>query len=165
MSKKSEKASKKKRRKKLSTSSPAVKYLPVKIIVVIVILIGGYFFYDNYSRVYPVDIKKINSANVDILIGGETRPTLSPVRFIGKTARSYNIARENRELLDSIFCYCNCKKAFGHKSLLSCYVDSHAVNCKICRDQTFYAYSLYQKGNDIAQVRMEVDKKFWKPLK
>jgi hypothetical protein len=32
-------------------------------------------------------------------------------------------------------------------------------------DQAFYADSRFQAGNDIAQVRLAVDKKFWKPLR
>jgi hypothetical protein len=136
----------------------------VKITAVLAILIGGYVFYDKHTRVYPVDIKKITATNVDLLRGGETRATLSPVPFIGETAQAYQLAKDNSELLDSMFCYCNCKKNYGHKSLLSCYVDKHAEKCKICQDQAFYAYSQYQQGKDVAQVRIAVDKKFWRPL-
>ncbi len=162
MTKKSKKASKNKQTK----SSSSKTYLPIKILGLIVIAIGGYFLYGNFTtRVYPTDTDKITSANVEILKGGETRPTLSPARFVGKTAGAYKIAKESRELLDSIYCYCNCKKNIGHKSLLSCYVDKHAVNCSICQDQAFYAYSRYQKGDDIAQVRVAVDKRFWRPLR
>ena len=75
------------------------------------------------------------------------------------------LAKENRELLDSMYCYCNCKETIGHKSLLSCYADNHAVSCGICQDQAFYAASRFQGGDDIAQVRFAVDKKFWKPLR
>jgi thiol-disulfide isomerase/thioredoxin len=108
----------------------------------------------------------IDAASVDIaaIRGGETRSTLSPALFTGKVARVYSIDQQNRELLDSIYCYCNCKKKFGHKSLLSCYVDKHARGCDICRDQTFYAYSQYNNGKKIAQIRLTVDQKFWKPL-
>jgi len=110
-------------------------------------------------------IKDVFAANIDALRGGETRPTLSPALFVGKAARTYKIARENPELLDSIYCYCNCKKSFGHKSLLTCFVDKHALNCDICQDQALYADSLYQKDNDIAKVRVAVDKRFWRPLR
>ena len=164
MGTKSRKYSRKKRKKKRSSSSHSVKYLPVKIVAVMVVLIGGFVLYNKRTQVYPIDIKKIDSTNVSILRGGENQPTLSPVTFIGETARAYKIAKENRDLLDSMFCYCNCKKNYGHKSLLSCYVDNHALKCKICRDQTFYAYSQYQKGKGVAQVRIAVDKRFWKPL-
>ncbi len=165
MSKKSKKRSRKKSRQKKASSSPPIKHLPIKIMVIIAILIGGYFFYNNYAREYPTDIKKITPANVDLLRGGETGPTLSPARYVGKTAAAYKIAKDNRELIDSMFCYCNCKKNIGHQSLLSCYVDTHAVNCSICQDQAFYASSRYKKGDDITRVRAAVDKRFWRPLR
>ncbi len=161
MSNKTKKASRKRQKK----SSHSTKNLPIIIIVVAVVLIGGYFFYDKYSRVYPIDVKNITAANIDAIKGGESRPTLSPALFIGNVARTYKIAKENRELIDSLYCYCNCKKSIGHKSLLTCFVDRHAVNCSICKNQTLYAYSLYQKDNDIAQVRVAVDKRFWRPLR
>jgi len=162
MSKKS--SSKKASRKRHAKSSRPTKIWPIIIAVGVVVFTGGYL-YDNYSRVYPVEIKNITSANIDVLRGRETRPTLSPALFVGEVARAYNVAKENRELLDSIYCYCNCKKSFGHKSLLTCFVDRHAVNCNICTDQALYAHSLYQKKNDIAQVRVAVDKRFWRPLR
>ncbi len=156
--------SKKASRKRHAKSLQSKKSLPIIIAVVIVIFIGGYF-YNQHTRDYPISIKDVSAANIVALRGGEKRPTLSPALFIGKTARAYKIARKNPELLDSIYCYCNCKKSFGHKSLLTCFVDKHAVNCDICQDQALYAYSFYQKNNDIAKVRVAVDKRFWRPLR
>ncbi len=135
------------------------------MLVAILVAVGGYLFYNKSNRIQTA--KSLNKTPIDIeaLKGGETRPTLSPVLFVGNVAKAYNLARENRELLDSIYCYCNCKKNFGHKSLLSCYVDKHAAECKICMDQAFYADSRFKEGMDIAQVRFAVDKKFWRPLR
>jgi len=58
----------------------------------------------------------------------ETRPTLAPALFRGKIARVYQIALEIPKVLDQLHCYCRCKANFGHKTLLSCYVDYHAAN-------------------------------------
>ncbi len=151
----------KKRQAKPSTS----KRWLILILAAVLVAGGGYFFYfksDRNQYAYrpaktPVDIKALK--------GGETRATLSPALFVGNVARAYNVARENRELLDSIYCYCNCKKNIGHKSLLSCFTDKHAVGCDICQDQAFYAASRFQEGKDIAEVRYAVDKKFWRPLR
>lgn len=56
----------------------------------------------------------------------ETRPTLSPALFVGDVAQAYQAARDIPEVLDQLYCYCRCAENFGHKSLLSCYVDKHA---------------------------------------
>ena len=57
----------------------------------------------------------------------ETRPTLDPAKFVGKAAVTHQIARDIPEVLDQLYCYCECDKSIGHKSLLSCYADGHAA--------------------------------------
>ena len=57
----------------------------------------------------------------------ETRPTLDPARFVGKVALAHRVAREIPDVLDQLYCYCQCDKHAGHKSLLSCYTDGHAA--------------------------------------
>jgi hypothetical protein len=57
----------------------------------------------------------------------ETRPTLDPTRFVGKAAHAHQVARDMPDLLDALYCYCECDKSIGHKSLLSCYTDGHAA--------------------------------------
>lgn len=162
MGKKSKrKKTSRKRQAKTSTS----KKRPIIILLAVLVAVGSYFFYfkgDRNPYAYRPDKTTLD---IEALKGGETRPTLSPVLFVGNVARAYNVAGQNRELLDSMHCYCNCKKTIGHKSLLSCFADKHAVDCKICQDQAFYAASRFQEGNDIAQVRLAVDKKFWRPLR
>jgi hypothetical protein len=102
---------------------------------------------------------------IEKIKGGETKPVVSPALFVGKTAATYRTAQENPDLLDAMYCYCHCSESIGHKSLLSCFTDNHAANCGICQDEALYAKSLLNKGNDIPQVREEVDRKFWKPLR
>lgn len=57
----------------------------------------------------------------------ETRPTLDPALFVGKARLAHQIAREIPGVLDQLYCYCECDKHMGHKSLLSCYTDGHAA--------------------------------------
>jgi Protein of unknown function with PCYCGC motif len=150
------------------TSSRSSK-LPFVIIALVIIGVGGYFLYNKYSQEEvpvvqnksPEEIQR----TIETLKGHETRMTLMPALFTGKVAQAYQIARQYRDLLDVIYCYCYCEKTLGHKSLLSCYVDRHAANCDICMDQAIFASSLYQKGFDMVQVRQAVDKKFWKPFR
>lgn len=60
---------------------------------------------------------------------GENRATLDPTLFSNpKIRESYQVAKDIPWVLDSIYCYCFCEENFGHKSLLSCYVDNHAAN-------------------------------------
>lgn len=57
----------------------------------------------------------------------ETKPPLSASLFVGKVAEAYQVAHEIPEVLDKLYCYCGCDKSVGHKSLLSCFTDSHAA--------------------------------------
>ena len=101
-----------------------------------------------------------SKTEVKSLRGGETRATMSPVEFTGETARAYQIAKEIPEVLDSMYCYCECEKHFAHKSLLSCYVDDHAAHCDICMNEAFMAYELHRQGKDIKSIRAAVDARF-----
>ncbi|MBI5286087.1 MAG: hypothetical protein HY878_00660 [Deltaproteobacteria bacterium] len=93
-------------------------------------------------------------------IGGEKGSILSPNLFKGKTAYTYQIAKEIPDVLDSIYCYCHCQKHSGHKSLLSCYTDNHAAFCDICQDEAIIAYELYKEGKDVQTIKKMVDKRF-----
>lgn len=80
----------------------------------------------------PRDVERRSSAlsstaAVPAVARRETRPTLDPARFVGKAALAHQIAREIPDTLDQLYCYCECDKHVGHKSLLSCYTDGHAA--------------------------------------
>lgn len=143
--------------------------LPLVIVVLCLLGVGGYFFYNQYSQANAPVVQSLNPEDlkkkIESLKGHESRMTLMPALFTGKVAMAYQIARQNRELLDAMYCYCYCEKNIGHKSLLSCYVDRHAANCDICMDQAIFAEKFHKKGFDIAQVREAVDKKFWRPFR
>lgn len=60
--------------------------------------------------------------------GGETRPVMDPSMFTGLTRAAYAAARENPEVLDQVYCYCDCSEPpFYHKSLLSCFTGNHGA--------------------------------------
>jgi hypothetical protein len=90
----------------------------------VLVLAGAYFLYQGEkppaSSPERAEVKK---ENISLQ---ENRPTLSPTRFSGKIRIAYEIAREIPEVLDQLYCYCRCRENFGHKNLLSCYVDTHA---------------------------------------
>ena len=94
--------------------------------------------------------------------GGEKRTTMSPGHFIGKTGRAYKSAKENPGLLDKIYCYCKCQDSFGHKSLLTCFVDRHGSQCGVCMDEALMASDLRKKGYGDEEIVKKVNAKFSK---
>ena len=86
-------------------------------------LMGSYFL---FGVSLEPSLKAKMAANGE-LIRRETKPTLSPSLFVGKAAAAHQIAQEIPDVLDQLYCYCECDKQQGHKSLLSCYTDGHAA--------------------------------------
>jgi len=97
---------------------------------------------------------------LSVALGGEKRTTLSPNYFIGKTAKAYRAAKEIPEVLDKVYCYCECQKNFGHKSLLTCFIDKHGSKCGICMDEAIMAYDLKKKGYDTKSIVDKIDDYF-----
>lgn len=132
------------------------KWFVLGLIILSAVGLGGGYLLSSYLGNHSEEVVK----DVSALRGGETRPTLSPARFTGKTASTYEIAGEIPEILDSLYCYCDCKKHFGHKSLLTCYVDNHAAFCDVCQDEAVRAYELYKQGKDVLTIRKTIDREF-----
>ncbi len=82
---------------------------------------------ERSSASAPADLAAQGSRVVPAVARRETRPTLDPARFVGKVALAHRVAREIPDVLDQLYCYCECDKHVGHKSLLSCYTDGHAA--------------------------------------
>lgn len=97
-------------------------------------------------------------------LASETRnlpPTLEASEFFGKAREAYEVAKKIPETLAQLPCYCECDKAFGHKSLHTCFVDDHASHCAVCVDEALLAYKL-QKDKKLTpeQVREEIIAKY-----
>lgn len=88
-------------------------------------------------------------------------PTLPPDKFIGKTRDAYRVAKQIPATLAQLPCYCECDRGFGHKSLHSCFEDSHASQCAVCVDEALLAYQL-QTQNKMTpeQVRQRIIEKY-----
>jgi len=97
----------------------------VKVLIALAVLgvAGGFFFFRSGSE--GPEGSKVAARGA--LVRKETRPTLSPSLFVGKAAWAHEVAKEIPEVLDQLYCYCECDKHLGHKSLLSCYTDGHAA--------------------------------------
>jgi hypothetical protein len=90
----------------------------------VLVLAGAYYLYQGEKQPAPsVQLAEFNKENINLR---EKRPTLSPQQFTGRVRDAYAVARTIPEVLDKLYCYCRCRENFGHKSLLSCYVDTHA---------------------------------------
>lgn len=101
-----------------------------------------------------------STAEFRIPPGGEARGTLSPAFFSGKISGAYKIAREIPDLLDKVWCYCDCEINSGHKSLKTCYTTEHAAYCDICMNEAFRVNELHKKGYSIEEIRKVIHREF-----
>ncbi len=126
--------------------------------LLVFLIVGGvYVATKPGERVQPV------APATGLLI--ETRPLLSDAVFTGRVAEAYRIAAEIPKVIDSLFCYCYCKKNHQHKTLLTCYTNRHGSKCDICMGEVFYAYELYNQGKTLDEIVIAVDKKFYRPYR
>ncbi len=114
---------KKSKRQGKATAKQQKKNNPFLIAVIAVLVLGAaYVIFAGGDR--PVNAKK-TSFNIQ---GGETRPVLDPYQFTGMTRAAYAAAKKYPQVLDQVRCYCNCDEPpFYHKSLLSCFVETHGA--------------------------------------
>ncbi len=129
MAKKKKRHTPKKRTTKPKQTAPASKKkskYPLFAIIAggVLVLTGAYFLYQK-EKPPPQSPQLTELKNENIKLR-ENRPTLSPQRFTGNVRKAYEVARAIPEVLDRLYCYCRCRENFGHKNLLSCYVDTHA---------------------------------------
>ncbi len=60
--------------------------------------------------------------------GGETNPVLSPQYFHGAARMAYANAQQYPEVMDAVYCYCQCDRPpFLHKSLKTCFATTHGA--------------------------------------
>ena len=92
------------------------------IAVALVLFVLAWVYTKNPTRTLNAEPKASSG-----YVRRETRIPLTPALFVGKTAMAYLVAQEIPDILDQLYCYCECDKHMGHTTLLSCFVDSHAA--------------------------------------
>jgi hypothetical protein len=83
-------------------------------------------------------------------------PTLQPEQFYGPTREAYRVVREIPETIAQLPCYCHCDQSIGHKSLHSCFQDTHASQCAVCVNEALIAYNLQRSGMTPEQIRERI---------
>ena len=101
----------------------------------------------------PLSNNRVPAHFEDVKSIGQLPPTLSPDRFIGPAQDAYKIAQEIPQTLAQLPCYCHCDMSMGHKSLHSCFEDTHASECAVCVSEALVAYDLQKSGMKPAEIR------------
>jgi hypothetical protein len=98
----------------------------------------------------------------------EPRPGITAERVLPRsmvpsspgTLEAYEAARRVPQVLDGIYCHCNCSKSIGHRSLLTCFETNHGAGCDVCMGEAMLAAQMHASGNSLAQIRKAIDAKW-----
>lgn len=90
------------------------------------------------------------------------RDVLAAATFAGydRVVRSYEAARQYPAVLDGLYCYCDCRHHFDHRSLLTCFESEHGASCDICLDEAWLAAEMHRQGRSLEEIRRAVDARF-----
>ena len=94
---------------------------------------------------------------------GVTAERVVPPSLVPNTpgaAEAYAAARGTPQILDGVYCHCDCSKHFGHRSLLTCFESDHGARCDICMGEATLAAQLAARGNSLNDIRRAVDQRF-----
>lgn len=98
----------------------------------------------------------------------ERRAVLDPKLFadasiyVPEAKLAYDAARKYPATLDRIHCFCECQEStkFAHKTLLTCFTDTHGAGCGICIREALQAAQLKERGASDQEVEMVVESLF-----
>ncbi len=94
---------------------------------------------------------------------GGTGAAVLPAAQFGqdeRLVRAYTAAREMPEVFDGLYCYCQCKENFGHRSLLTCFESEHGASCDICLTEAALAAQMHASGASLDAIRAAIDARF-----
>lgn len=77
-----------------------------------------------------------------------------------RIAEVYGLASRIPEVLDGLYCYCQCSEHAGHYSLLDCFKSDHGANCDVCLSQAALAYRMTEDGEGLDGIRKATDRLF-----
>jgi hypothetical protein len=102
------------------------------------------------------------------LVHPEPRPGVTAERVLPPSMlpdtrgvlEAYAAARKAPQVLDGLFCHCQCARNFGHRSLLTCFESDHGSRCDICIGEATLATELAERGSTLQQIRHAIDDRF-----
>lgn len=85
---------------------------------------------------------------------------LPPERVPERAREVYAMAAQIPQVLDGIYCHCDCHDRDGLRSLLECFEDEMGGTCGICQGQARLAHELHEAGRRLNQIRKAIDAEY-----
>jgi hypothetical protein len=74
-----------------------------------------------------------------------------------RIAEVYQMVAQIPEVIDGIYCHCDCSKHSDHRSLLTCFQDDHGAACDVCLTEAALAFRMVGEGRSLKEIRKAVD--------
>jgi hypothetical protein len=105
--------------------------------------------HDHGPVVHPAPRADVNAAMI-----------VAPGRYVGypRIAEVYRQVAAIPEVIDGLYCYCDCRYHADHYSLLDCFRDDHGAGCDICMTQAALAYRMTGEGRSLDEIRETTDR-------
>jgi uncharacterized protein with PCYCGC motif len=117
-----------------------------------VLAVAGVFLFTGRSEAGHPDARPGITATLVL-------PTIAVPRTNG-SAEAYGAARAVPQVLDGLYCHCQCKEHSGHRSLLTCFESEHGAYCDICMNEAVTAAHLTGQGATLEQIRKAIDEDY-----
>ena len=119
----------------------------------VLLLVAGYRLMNRNAE--PV-------AHPEVRASAPTAKVLQASVFASQpdVARVYAMAEQIPQVLDGLYCHCECAEHSDHYSLLTCFESDHGAHCDICLGEAELAYKMAKEGKTLEQIRAAIDAKF-----
>jgi hypothetical protein len=74
-----------------------------------------------------------------------------------RIAEVYQMVAEIPDVIDGIYCHCDCSIHSDHRSLLTCFQDDHGAACDVCLTEAALAFRMVGEGRSLKEIRKAVD--------
>jgi hypothetical protein len=84
---------------------------------------------------------------------------VSPERYAAfpRVQAAYQKVAAIPQVIDGLYCHCDCEGHSGHYSLLDCFRDDHAAHCDVCMAEAELAYGMTSQGRTLDEIRAAID--------
>ena len=106
-----------------------------------------------------VSTRRANAHHPEPRVGLTPRHVAAHERYAEDphVAEVYEMAAAIPEVLDGLYCHCDCSRHSGHRSLLTCFQDDHGAACDVCLAEAALAYRMTREGSALREIRREID--------
>ena len=77
-----------------------------------------------------------------------------------RAREEYTMAARIPQILDGLYCHCDCHERDGLRSLLDCFHGDMGTTCAICQGQVRRVHELHEQGRSLNDIRKILDREY-----